>query len=942
MKSTLRNILLAAAFSSAVCGVSAQGGRGAGGNGGFGAGQSGRQQQTQQRQRQQENIQEEEEQARDNKPSRQAPVAAPATAQPVSAADTIKSFSGKVLERFKELYRRGVDEKLYLQFDKPYYAAGDTMWFKGYLVNAITTAPMLKSQYIYVELADSKGALLGRSKIKAEGDGFANSLYLKPDMPAGDYTVRAYTQWMENNSNDYFFTRIFRIGNPIDERFSANVSYDKQADGKVLAKVTIYGGSGPLVKADIDLTLDSGGKTVTSVAQTDDNGAITVPFTPSAGRGLLTVSMDKGAEKPCTASFRLPDYTNDFDVQFMPEGGALLGGVMQKVAFKATGVNGLSVKVSGEIYNSRNEVVSNLTTFHNGMGVTSLVAEAGEKYHAVARSDDGVEKRFELPAVRTEGYALKITPVRGRFICEVLAAPGAPAGDMAVVVHNHGRVVMAETYSPGTPKAIEMDKLSPGVIHFTLVDKNLMEPVSQRLAFVPENGKFTASVTADKLSYGKREKVTLKIDFTRMGQPVAGGTFGVSVTDAAAVKWDSLAGNIASSLLLTSDIKGYVENPGEYFADQSPVTLAKIDLLLMTQGWTRFEMSDLLKGRLKKYEREYEESQVISGRIEGFFGGEAKDASLLLVAPKIKYFDQFKLGQSSRFIIDGLSFPDSVVFSVQAQSKSGGKRAVALELNPELFPETMAYIPPLRPSEAAFRLPDAFLNNSKQRYYYEGGMRVLDLDAVQVTGRRKVELVNGIEVEPTRSATEKDMEEKYPGMTAREIIAELYPRSVNTQCRVWIDDFPVTDITPEEAAEGAVGDLDRIAAEQIESIYVVADVEAAALLDGDMGIAVVITLRRGGRNNRVDLPSMVTFRPLGFKKPTQFYQPRYDVASVARDSKPDARTTLLWDPAVVAGPDGTATVWFYTADNATVYDVILEGVSASGDVCRASVSVQRK
>ena len=50
------------------------------------------------------------------------------------------------------LMERIPKEKLYLHLDKPFYGAGEKIWFKGYLVNAITHQDNAQSNFIITEL----------------------------------------------------------------------------------------------------------------------------------------------------------------------------------------------------------------------------------------------------------------------------------------------------------------------------------------------------------------------------------------------------------------------------------------------------------------------------------------------------------------------------------------------------------------------------------------------------------------------------------------------------------------------------------------------------------------------------------------------------------------------------------------------------------------------
>ena len=97
-------------------------------------------------------------------------------------------------------------ERIYLQTDKPYYAAGDTVWFRAHLMDAATNVPASLSRFVYVELHDQQAdTLMQRLMIRSDEDGvFANALLLPKDTKSGVYTLVAYTQWMRNFGAEHF------------------------------------------------------------------------------------------------------------------------------------------------------------------------------------------------------------------------------------------------------------------------------------------------------------------------------------------------------------------------------------------------------------------------------------------------------------------------------------------------------------------------------------------------------------------------------------------------------------------------------------------------------------------------------------------------------------------------------------------------------------------
>ena len=112
----------------------------------------------------------------------------------VDEEDLPKSFYKFSLNKFIDTYKKGVPEKLYLQLDKPYYCAGETIWFKGYLLNAVTLSYPRPTRFIYVELVDKRDSVLRRIKVIENWNGFHNNLNLPRNLPSGHYLLRGYTR----------------------------------------------------------------------------------------------------------------------------------------------------------------------------------------------------------------------------------------------------------------------------------------------------------------------------------------------------------------------------------------------------------------------------------------------------------------------------------------------------------------------------------------------------------------------------------------------------------------------------------------------------------------------------------------------------------------------------------------------------------------------------
>ena len=339
------------------------------------------------------------------------------------------------------MYEKGIAEKLYLQLDKPYYSAGENIWFKGYLVNAVTLAPMRQSRYIYVELIDRNNTVQQRIKIRADEHGFHNCLKLPPETPRGQYTLRAYTQWMRNSGKAFFYNRILTIGNPIDNAVSATIRYTTEENGQCTAEIVFTDSEKkPIADQKLTYLLALDGKTKRYSAQTTQRGKLLVGF-PIPQQDMvsnsLTVTIDD-PNMPYEKQFIIPAFSQDYSVDFFPEGGHLLPLGMQTVAFKAIGTNGLSVEVNGQIVDEEGIPVTTFNTIHKGMGRLSFVPQSGKRYFAETLDSAGLAKRFELPPVSPSGCTLAVTERNGLLLCQATATPDIDPAKLGLVVHVKG------------------------------------------------------------------------------------------------------------------------------------------------------------------------------------------------------------------------------------------------------------------------------------------------------------------------------------------------------------------------------------------------------------------------------------------------------------------------------------------------------------------------
>lgn len=135
----------------------------------------------------------------------------------------------KLIAGFKKYLDEVPQEKVYLHFDRSYYTSGETIWFKAYLTSGAFHLPSLLSRTIYVELINEDGKLVRQLKLLSINGSAAGDVVLPDSLESGNYLVRAYTRWMKNTGEDYFFHRHLKIWNGIGQS-SAKSSLAKNLD----------------------------------------------------------------------------------------------------------------------------------------------------------------------------------------------------------------------------------------------------------------------------------------------------------------------------------------------------------------------------------------------------------------------------------------------------------------------------------------------------------------------------------------------------------------------------------------------------------------------------------------------------------------------------------------------------------------------------------------
>lgn len=287
--------------------------------------------------------------------------------------------------------------------------------------------------------------------------------------------------------------------------------------------------------------------------------------------------------------------TGNRSLALLPEGGNFVSGIANKIAFKSTDENGMPVSVKGEIRDSRQQVVATFQSVHDGMGTFLLTPVKGEKYNAVVKETN---EHYSLPEQTEDGMIINVTERPGGKQFKITTAGKNPLFAPAYIIGQmQNRIVFKQALQQNNQEitgVIKTGDLFSGILQLTVFNRENV-PLCRRITFV-DNREYIlpAIIKADTLDFGewKRNHFTIQIADT------IAGNFSISITDADYDNADARTANIYSSFLLSSDLRGYVHNPAYYFNTPDDSSTNALDLVMMTNGWTRFRWTDVTANKL--------------------------------------------------------------------------------------------------------------------------------------------------------------------------------------------------------------------------------------------------------------------------------------------------------------------------------------------------------
>ena len=826
--------------------------------------------------------------------------------------DELMKYAGNI-HQFNSIFPQ---EKVFIQFDNTSYYAGETIWFKAFVVNA-SSLERAKSKVLYVDLISPTGVLLKQQKLKivagqADGsfpllDGSTAQAREKRgvmEYPSGFYEVRAYTSYMLNFDNEILFSRVLAVYDPPKE---------------------------------------------------EGNYYETSP--------TITLRRSETSEfRPKTEKLR------KINASFYPEGGHLILGKPCRVAFKVTDDTGFGIDATGHVEGKN----ISFSTIHDGMGWFTLTPQ--ERRNDVQIVVDGSTHTFSLPPAEPSGFAMTVDQDTSDVLTvKVDGTYGLSGLTLGMGLTCRGELVdfgTIETAESTVERTISLRGVPEGVCRLYLFDKNGIKYASR--SFYHHSRVIKApvlEVTSDKQSYDPFEKITLDFKLSQKDSPFR-DRFCLSVRDTRS-QTNAFADDLRTSMLLSSDLKGFIEHPSWYFDSDDPERDLALDLLCMVQGWERYDW-DIMTGQSYFSERHrLEESLTLNGWILNSSGkktmeGVEVSASLVPQDKTLTEIYSYTTDTTGYFGFDiGAEFYDKAKFTIGAftQRKPLLGTSARIRIDRPSIPTVRAYTP----GEliwSGIKGGDKKKNNGSEKEEDDGLPTVINV----ATGY----LLPDVDIDEERMYIDYFTFEAFD--VIKDVEVELDKGDYSTDLTGYLIDKGYEIVLDSGGSIGSINGWEPFFYVHNNSTYLNTgmfenpglvdskDIKSVIVFDRPMFMMNILAqcplyqnyldktiqtifgedlCRRlmlidvqvkepGDLSTREDLFNInkrITTVD-GYSRPYAFYSPEYPEGPIFGDV--DYRRTLYWNPNVITDEEGKAQVEFYNNSITTHFKVEAAGMTSSG------------
>ncbi|MDP4130062.1 MAG: hypothetical protein Q8939_07860 [Bacteroidota bacterium] len=641
---------------------------------------------------------------------------------------------------------------------------------------------------------------------------------------------------------------------------------------------------------------------------------------------------------------------SEASIHFFPEGGDLVAGIENDIAFKANDAYGAPVRITGSLHDASGKDLLEFYSTHDGMGKFIITPDKSDVFYATWKDEKGIEHRTGLPPVKASGVVLRALNYSRKLVFSVARQPdNATYEKLTVIAHMNQQLVykaivnLKDNFMSGG--SIPVEQLPTGILQITVFDMN-DNPLAERVVFVNNhNYGFDPKIRMQAKSVQRRGRNVLEIEVP----DTLKCNMSLAVTDAEVDGVRDNDDNIVSRLLLTGDIHGYVKDPYYYFKNNSDTLAQQLDLVMLTHGWRRFRWDLVRECKTPLIKYPIQNYLSINADVLGVdFNRIAQDENLNLILrskdSSTRMLDLPRITKG-RFGVTGLIFFDTAraFYQFNVNRKLSNEAAVifntGLNNSPRKLRSISMTLPSWSPEDSLLIRKNQMVFVQAARLRDEEKKRVKTLETVTVTGRVK-------------SDAEK-LDETYTSGMFSGGDANTFSLLNDPTANAYLDIFnylqgkvaglqiSTVGPTPSLSWRGGTPSLYlnemQVDAEQLKSTPV-SDVAMVKVFRPGSGVGfgggaggVIAVYTKKGSENKPDpsIKGLDQARLIGYSPVRQFYSPDY-LRQPELEGQ-DVRTTLYWNPYILTENGNTKREFtFYNNDVTHKLRVVLEGFNEEG------------
>jgi hypothetical protein len=629
-----------------------------------------------------------------------------------------------------------------------------------------------------------------------------------------------------------------------------------------------------------------------------------------------------------------------YSAQFFPEGGNLVNGINSVVAFKINDDSGKGVDGVGVVIDESQDTVAHFQTEKFGMGKFLFSPEAGKHYTAIVTLNDRSVIRKNLPDAYESGYVMHVTDEGNDLKISVSSANPASQNVYLIAQTNKQIDFSSEGSLQNNQAVFTLSKadLKEGIAQITLFTED-GKPLCERLYFKRPKKEMVIHAKADKQTFNERDKVSIDVSTADESGNLLAGNLSASV-----YRLDSLheqsTGNIFTYLWLTSNLKGFIENPDYYFKKDNAETNEALENLLLTQGWRTFDWKNISSDSKSSLTYIPENrGHIVIGKITNEATGKPAENVLVYLSVPGKRVQLYGCVSNAQGIVhyDLKDFygPNQIVLQTNTTTDSMYHLEIfspfSEEFSNNLYPALHVSEDDrddLQTANLHMEISNAYHENALQKLkpllidtlaFYNKPYKTYLLDnytrftTVEEVMREYVAEVNVIKRKKEyHFNTFNEEQYELKDMQPTQKIFESDPL-------ILLDGVPVFDVNKMIAYDPL----------KIRKLEVVASKYHWGPIVSD-GI-VSFTTYKGDLAGYTLNPHDVILDYDGLQQQRIFYSPDYSSDKELQSRLPDFRDVLYWSPNVNTNEKGNGRISFFTGDIPGKYLVVLQGISSNGN-----------